>query len=179
MIIWIPDVQNPIIWTSGHLESGIWMITVYLWSQFCSADNLFVWAWDGSGRDKALPHHITIILVSFSFRCFGNHTSVKWLVFSWDFCAEFSCQIICWPGTQISVIKAAVTALKTAAFHNNLCYSAEKFSGDLNNELLNNGNIWKTKFYLFAIQMPGNSSLLKPSVTNLSVKQPITLKMNY
>ena len=39
-----------------------------------------------------------------------------------------------------------------------------KYSGDLNS-----GNIWITNFHLFAIQMPANSSLIKPSVT-----QPIS-----
>ena len=55
-------------------------------------------------------------------------------------------------------------------FHdkNVLCHIPEnntaKIRGDLNNKHLNPGNIWKTNFYLFVIQMPGNSLLLKPSV---------------
>ena len=36
------------------------------------------------------------------------------------------------------------------------------YSGDLDTERLNNRNIWITNFYLFAIQMPGKSWLLKP-----------------
>ena len=39
------------------------------------------------------------------------------------------------------------------------------YSGDLNSEHLNSGKIWIMKFHLFAIQMPSNSSLFKPSVT--------------
>ena len=37
-----------------------------------------------------------------------------------------------------------------------------KYSEDLNNKYLNKGNIWRTTFHLFAIQMPGNISLFKP-----------------
>ena len=35
------------------------------------------------------------------------------------------------------------------------------YSGDLNSEHLNSGNIWIMNFYLFAIQMPANSLLFK------------------
>ena len=56
------------------------------------------------------------------------------------------------------------------------------YSGDLNNEHLNKGNICIAMFYLITIQMPGNSWLFKPSpeqrTKNLlfkpSVMQPIS-----
>ena len=41
-------------------------------------------------------------------------------------------------------------------------YRTSEYSGDLNNEHLNKGNIWITNFHLFPIQMPANSSLFKP-----------------
>ena len=44
------------------------------------------------------------------------------------------------------------------------------YSGDLNSEHRNSGNIWKMNFYLFAIQMPANSSF--NATTQFLIRSP-------
>ena len=57
-----------------------------------------------------------------------------------------------------------------SSFSNYLVYT-----GDLDNEHLNKGNLWIKNFHLFAIQMLANSSLFKPSVTQPICQTPYDL----
>ena len=75
-----------------------------------------------------------------------------------------SCFMASTPKSLKYKVKKKVWKVRTYyIFIINWCWSQVwAYSGDLNNEHLNKGNIWVTNFHLFAIQMPGKSSLFKP-----------------
>ena len=60
-----------------------------------------------------------------------------------------------------------LSSFKTLKWNKPWCVNRKtiRIQWDLNNKHLNMGNIWITNFHFFAIQMPGNSLVFKPSVT--------------
>ena len=64
--------------------------------------------------------------------------------------------------SEIQILNALSQTTLIIQLFNTKLSKNQMYSGDLNSEHLNGGYIWLTNFYLFAIQMPGNSWLFKP-----------------